>query len=396
MSETSYMVRETGISLARLEANLMILCLRRSITQEGIDRVEQIRFDGCSLPGEQDDTATRRLQGQMRSRVQRCWELETLIRDGHDRPILACGRVLLDIDPLSNVVRPPAADLVDQACRGAALLLRCTGIQAALWSPVITSGACVAQILTVLERIRTSQCSQAQMNECYRLFHCYLEHRWGTCCDVVRYWPNVQAPLFCYQMEAVLRLTVVIESIQRDAGEKRRPAKQMAAWIQINQQGLLQRYAQELERRCGMGTVLFGKGDLFQLVKNAGGFKQRSALWDSPFDLQRMADMQEEVLAHRNQLGATSRLYGGEVSSQYAELGGLGMAGQPRKFYTPLPQLTTLVLFADEEVDAMIHRHFKLGMPRLELGQYMIAHGAEVDMSKVGRQMQQSREQGTQ
>ncbi|MCP4549733.1 MAG: hypothetical protein GY835_25025, partial [bacterium] len=61
--------------------------------------------------------------------------------------------------------------------------------------------------------------------------------------------------------------------------------------------------------------------------------------------------------------------------------------GQPRKFYAPLPQQSTLVLFADEDVDAMIRRHFKLGMPRLELGQFMIAHGADVDMSKVGRQM---------
>ncbi len=59
MSETSYMVHETGVSLSRLAANLKILCLRRSITQEGIDQVNQIRFDGCNLRGEQDDTATR-------------------------------------------------------------------------------------------------------------------------------------------------------------------------------------------------------------------------------------------------------------------------------------------------------------------------------------------------
>ncbi len=60
----------------------------------------------------------------------------------------------------------------------------------------------------------------------------------------------------------------------------------MAAWVQINRRGLRQRYAQELERKCGMGTILFGKGDLFQLIKNARGFEQNSALWDSPFNLQ--------------------------------------------------------------------------------------------------------------
>ncbi|MCP4545437.1 MAG: hypothetical protein GY835_03085, partial [bacterium] len=53
-------------------------------------------------------------------------------------------------------------------------------------------------------------------------------------------------------------------------------------------------------------------------------------------------------------------------------------------------------LFADEDVDAMFRRHFKLGMPRLELGQYLIAHGAQVDMTKVGRQMLQARERGAQ
>ncbi len=70
--------------------------------------------------------------------------------------------------------------------------------------------------------------------------------------------------------------------------------------------------------------------------------------------------------------------------------------GQPRKFYTPLPQLTMLVLYANEDVDVMIFQHFKLGMPRLELGQYLITTGADMDMSKVGRQMLQSQEQGTQ
>ncbi|MCP4548669.1 MAG: hypothetical protein GY835_19605 [bacterium] len=44
----------------------------------------------------------------------------------------------------------------------------------------------------------------------------------------------------------------------------------------------------------------------------------------------------------------------------------------------------------------MFSRHFKLGMPRLELGQYLITQGAQVDMTKVGRQLQQARERGAQ
>ncbi|MCP4548066.1 MAG: hypothetical protein GY835_16505 [bacterium] len=145
-----------------------------------------------------------------------------------------------------------------------------------------------------------------------------------------------------------------------------------------------------------MGTILFSKGDLFQLIKNAGGFEQNVNLWDSPYNLQRMAEMQDEMLARHDQLGAITRLYGGEVSGQYAKPGGLGAEGQPRKFYAPLPKLSTLVLYADEDVDAMVGRHFKLGMPRLELGQYLIANGADVDITKEGRQMQQARERGTQ
>ncbi len=72
------------------------------------------------------------------------------------------------------------------------------------------------------------------------------------------------------------------------------------------------------------------------------------------------------------------------------------MVGQPRKFYVLLHQLMMLVLFADEDVDAMVFRHFKVGMPRLKLGQYLISVGGDMDMTKVGRQMLQSRERGTQ
>ncbi|MCP4541974.1 MAG: hypothetical protein GY832_33005, partial [Chloroflexi bacterium] len=135
---------------------------------------------------------------------------------------------------------------------------------------------------------------------------------------------------------------------------------------------------------------------MYQLIKNAGSFKQQSTLWDSLYNLQQMAEMQNDVLTRRTQLGALNRLYGGLVTSQYVTPGGIGSAGQPRKFYAPLPQLTTLVRYADEDVDSMVDRHFKLGMPRLELGQYMIGVGGDVDLTKVGRQMLQSRERGMQ
>ncbi|MCP4547130.1 MAG: hypothetical protein GY835_11745, partial [bacterium] len=123
------------------------------------------------------------------------------------------------------------------------------------------------------------------MNARNRLFYCYLEHRWQTRCDVVRYIPNMQAPMFCYQMELALHFPVVIDSVRQEAAKMRRPADQMMAWIQMNLCGLLQRYAQEFEKKCGMGATVFCKGDLFQLIKNAGGFEQNTALWDSPFNL---------------------------------------------------------------------------------------------------------------
>ncbi|MCP4549659.1 MAG: hypothetical protein GY835_24655, partial [bacterium] len=160
--------------------------------------------------------------------------------------------------------------------------------------------------------------------------------------------------------------------------------------------GLLQRYAQEYERTYGTGAALYRRGDLIQLIKTTGGFEQNVGLWDSPHNLKRLASMQDEALFRRAQLGAPSRLYGGLVTGHYVEAGGVGSPGQPQKFYAALPQLATLVLFADEDVDAMFCWHFKLGMPRLELGQYLIAHGAQVDMSKEGKQMQQAREWGAQ
>ncbi len=52
---------------------------------------------------------------EMKDRLNCCIELEMLVRNGHDRPLLACGQVLLDTDYLANLVHPAAADLVDHA-----------------------------------------------------------------------------------------------------------------------------------------------------------------------------------------------------------------------------------------------------------------------------------------
>ncbi len=148
------------------------------------------------------------------------------------------------------------------------------------------NGACVAQLLAVIDKIQLTQVKQGQMLDCKRLFHCYMDHRWGTRCDVTRYHPNVQAPLFCYQVESSMRLGVVVPSVLEQARKQNRPAQQMAAWIIINKRGLRMRYAQDLEQRCRTGSILFTKGDLFQLIKTVGGFEQNSILWDSPHNLQ--------------------------------------------------------------------------------------------------------------
>ncbi len=67
--ESSFMVKEVGVSLSRLEANHKILCLCCTIMTEGIEWVNQIRFDGCNMPGESQDRATNQLQRQMKDRL---------------------------------------------------------------------------------------------------------------------------------------------------------------------------------------------------------------------------------------------------------------------------------------------------------------------------------------
>ncbi len=42
------------------------------------------------------------------------------------------------------------------------------------------NGACVTQILRVTDTIQQTQYLQQEMNDCYRLFCCYLLHQLGT------------------------------------------------------------------------------------------------------------------------------------------------------------------------------------------------------------------------
>ncbi len=45
-----------------------------------------------------------------------------------------------------------------------------------------------------------------------------------------------------------------------------------------------------------MGMILFAKGDLIQLIHNAGEFEQQGCLWDSMYNLRRMSKMQNDFL----------------------------------------------------------------------------------------------------
>ncbi len=128
------------------------------------------------------------------------------------------------------------------------------------------------------------------------LFYCYVNHRWGMWCDVIWYAANVQAPLFCYQLEAAMRLRITVSSIQEDAQRHGIVADQIASWVCINERALHQRYAQELEEKCTLGMVIFAKGDLILLIRKVGEFDWHGPLWDSLDNLQRMAEMQDNML----------------------------------------------------------------------------------------------------
>ncbi len=95
---------QTRVALSHLEANHVVLCLCQTIIAEGIDQVEFMKFEGCNAPGESQEQATAWLQGQMRDRLQCCIELETLITEGHKKPLLASGWSFVDTDHLANIM----------------------------------------------------------------------------------------------------------------------------------------------------------------------------------------------------------------------------------------------------------------------------------------------------
>ncbi len=157
---------------------------------------------------------------------------------------------------------------------------------------------------------------------------------------------------------------------------------------------LWQRYAQELEEKCGQGMIIFMKGELIQLIQKVADLDLQGCLWDLPHNLQRMAEMQDAVLAHHNAMSTFTRLYGGLVPPEYVVAGGPGSPGQLKKFYAPLPVLPTMESMDEEEVDALIQHHFKTGMSKFELGQFLIMLGCKVDLTKFRRQLLQRQERG--
>ncbi len=103
------------------------------------------------------------------------------------------------------------------------------------------------------------------------------------------------------------------------------------------------------------GEILFAKGDLIQLIHNAGDFEQQGYLWDSAHNLCRMAEMQNDMLNRCNALHTFTHLYGGLVPQQYIVPGGPGSPGQPKKLYAPLPPLMTVKVMDEHKVDALIN-----------------------------------------
>ncbi len=84
----------------------------------------------------------------------------------------------------------------------------------------------------------------------------------------------------------------------------------------------------------------------------------------------------------------------GLVPPEYMVPRGPGSPGQPKKFYVPLPLLPTVEFMDEEEVDALIEHHFKMGMSKFELGQFLITLGCKVNLTNFERQLLQHREWG--
>ncbi len=140
--------------------------------------------------------------------------------------------------------------------------------------------------------------------------------------------------------------------------------------------------------------IIFAKGDLMALIQKEGDFDRRGPLWDSPHNLQKMAEMQDAVLARCKD--TFTRLYGGLVPPMYAIEGGPGSPGQPVKFYALVLVLLIVDPFDEEEVNILIDQHFHIGMSKFELGQFLIKLGCNVNLTKFGRALLQKWERGLQ
>ncbi len=89
-------------------------------------------------------------------------------------------------------------------------------------------------------------------------------------------------------------------------------------------------------------------------------------------------------------------LYGGLIPLVHMAEGGPGLTGQPSKFYAPVLVLPIVDFMSNEEVDALIERHFQTGMSRFEFGQFLIQLGCRVNLTKFGWTLLQKRKQGPQ
>ncbi len=131
------------------------------------------------------------------------------------------------------------------------MLIHCTGVKLPLWSPLLINGACMAQIIKVMELLKLSPYMQMEWLDCLRCFFNYLMHHWYMRCDMTQRHPNVQVPLHIFQLEFEMHFQHMLDSILTQAAKIGQSADEMIAWVCINECRLRQRYAQKLEEEYG-------------------------------------------------------------------------------------------------------------------------------------------------
>ncbi len=141
-----------------------------------------------------------------------------------------------------------------------------------------------------------------------------------------------------------------------------------------------------MEEECSHGQVIFMKGDIIATIRKAGDFLD-GALTDSLFNLNKMAQMQMDVLEH--QKVTFTRVNRGQVPPEFAVEGGPSSPGLPAKLYVPVPIHPTVGNLDNDELDTLIEYHLKMGMPRYEMGQFLIRCGCPVDLTMFGKWLQQ-------